>query len=206
MMRVVVGPGIVLWPERLPPSEQKALLAEVLARVETAPLYRATMPRTGHPMSVEMTNFGPLGWMSDRDGGYRYQAAHPVTGEAWPAIPEMLLSLWDELTDYGAPPEACLVNLYRGEARMGLHQDRDEEAADAPVLSVSLGDEAMFRIGGTRRKDPTRSLTLRSGDVLVFGGPARMAFHGIDRIRTGSSQLVPRGGRINLTLRRVTKS
>jgi alkylated DNA repair protein (DNA oxidative demethylase) len=204
MTRVVVGPGIVLWPQRLSPAEQKALLADVLARIETAPFYRATMPKTGHPMSVEMTNFGPLGWVSDRDGGYRYQATHPFTGEAWPAIPEMLLSLWNEVTDYAAPPEACLVNLYRGEARMGLHQDRDEQALEAPVLSVSLGDEALFRIGGETRKGPTRSVALNSGDVLVFGGPARMAFHGIDRLRAGTSTLIPGGGRINLTLRRVT--
>ncbi len=204
MNRVDVAPGVVLWPERFSPDEQKALLADLLAVVERAPFYRATMPKTGYPMSVEMTNFGPLGWVSDKEGGYRYQAQHPVTGEKWPAISDRLLSLWNETTNYRAPPEACLVNRYRDDARMGLHQDRDEAATDAPVLSVSLGDEAVFRIGGTTRKDPTRSLTLRSGDLLMFGGPARMAFHGIDRIRTGSSTLIPGGGRINLTLRRVT--
>jgi alkylated DNA repair protein (DNA oxidative demethylase) len=206
MNSIEIGPGIVLWPERFPPDEQKALLADVLSAAERAPFYRATMPKTGHPLSVEMTNFGPLGWVSDKERGYRYEARHPVTGESWPPIPDRLLSLWNATTHYPALPEACLVNRYRDEARMGLHQDRDEEAADAPVLSVSLGDEAVFRVGGTKRKDPTRSLTLRSGDVLVFGGPARMAFHGIDRVRTGSSQLIPGGGRINLTLRRVTKS
>jgi alkylated DNA repair protein (DNA oxidative demethylase) len=205
MNRVDVAPGVVLWPARLSPEEQKALLADVLGAVERAPFYRATMPKTGYPMSVEMTNLGPLGWVSDKDGGYRYQAAHPFTGDAWPAIPDRLLSLWNATTTYRAPPEACLVNRYRDDARMGLHQDRDEEATDAPVLSVSLGDEAVFRIGGDTRKGPTRSVTLRSGDVLMFGGPARMAFHGIDRIRTGSSQLIAGGGRINLTLRRVSK-
>jgi alkylated DNA repair protein (DNA oxidative demethylase) len=202
--RIAIGPGIMLWPECLSTDEQKALVDDVLARVARAPFYRATMPKSGNPLSVEMTNFGPLGWVTDKDGGYRYQVHHPVTGEAWPAIPDALLSLWDATTGYRAPPEACLVNRYRNEARMGLHQDRDEQAADAPVLSVSLGDEALFRIGGTSRKDPTRSVTLRSGDVLLFGGPARMAFHGIDRIRSGSSKLIPGGGRINLTLRRVT--
>jgi alkylated DNA repair protein (DNA oxidative demethylase) len=205
MSRIALGPGIALWPGRLSPDEQRMLLAEVLARVEAAPFYRATMPRTGHPMTVEMTNFGALGWVSDRDGGYRYQAAHPFTGEPWPAIPETLLALWHELVDYPAPPEACLVNRYRGEARMGLHQDRDEVATDAPVMSVSLGDEALFRIGGETRQGATRSVTLGSGDVLVFGGPARLAFHGIDRIRAGTSRLVPGGGRINLTLRRVSR-
>ncbi len=117
----------------------------------------------------------------------------------------MLLDLWDETAAYPAPPECCLVNLYRGAARMGLHQDRDEEALDAPVLSVSLGDDATFRIGGAARRGQSQSLTLRSGDVLAFGGPARLAFHGLDRIRPGTSALVSGGGRINLTLRRVTR-
>lgn len=120
------------------------------------------------------------------------------------AIPQTLIDLWNETTGYPAPPECCLVNRYRAGARMGLHQDRDEEA-DAPVLSVSLGDEALFRIGGTTRRGPTRSVKLVSGDVLTFGGPARRAFHGIDRVTQGSSTLVPGGGRINLTLRRVRK-
>ena len=204
MTRITVADGVTLWSGRLSPDEQKALLADVLARVERAPFSCATMPKTGNPLSVEMMNFGPLGWLTDKDGGYRYQATHPVTCDAWPSIPDRLIALWNETTEYRAPPEACLVNLYRGDARMGLHQDRDEAAVDAPVLSVSLGDEALFRIGGTTRKGETCSLTLRSGDVLVFGGPARMAFHGVDRIRTGSSTLIPRGGRINLTLRRVT--
>lgn len=205
MNRVDVAPGVVLWPERLSLDEQRALIAEVLARVEQAPFYRAAMPKSGAAMSVEMTNLGPLGWYSDKDGGYRYQPTHPFTGEMWPAIPHALIELWNDTTKYCAPPEACLCNLYRGEARMGLHRDQDEAALDAPVLSVSLGDEALFRIGGTGRKSPTRSLTLQSGDVLVFGGPARLAYHGIDRIRAGSSMLVPGGGRLNLTLRRVTK-
>ncbi len=204
MNLIDVAPGVVLWPERLSPEGQRGLVANVLARVDHAPFYRATMPKSGAAMSVEMTNFGPLGWCSDKDGGYRYQAVHPVTGQKWPEIPDALIALWNAATGYRAPPEACLVNLYRGEARMGLHRDQDEAPLDAPVLSVSLGDEALFRIGGTVRKGPTRSLTLRSGDVLMFGGPARLAFHGVDRIRAGSSTLIPGGGRINLTLRRVT--
>ncbi len=135
--------------------------------------------------------------------GYRYSAAHPETGRPWPEMPPLLIQLWNELTRYRAPPECCLVNLYRGAARMGLHQDRDEQALDAPVLSVSLGDAALFRIGGTTRNSPTKSLRLESGDVLAFGGPARLAFHGIDRVMAGTSDLIP-GGRMNLTLRRVT--
>jgi len=196
-----IAPGVMLWRERLDRAAQKALLDAVLGAAE---FYRPVMPGSGAPFSVEETNFGPLGWYSDRDG-YRYTATHPKTGAPWPAIPTALLALWDATTGYGAPPQCCLVNLYRAGARMGLHQDRDEQAADAPVLSVSLGDDALFRIGGATRRGPTQSLKLSSGDVLSFGGPARLAFHGIDRIVPGTSTLVPGGGRINLTLRRVTK-
>ena len=182
---------------------QQALRDDVLRRVEQAPFYRPQMPKSGAPFSVEETNFGSLGWVSDRNG-YRYDARHPLTGETWPKIPETLLDLWNETTAYRAPPECCLVNLYREGAKMGLHQDRDEQAEDAPVLSVSLGDDAIFRIGGTTRKGVTQSVKLSSGDVLTFGGPARRAYHGIDRVIAASSTLIPGGGRINLTLRRVT--
>jgi len=160
------------------------------------------MPGSGKPFSVMETNFGPLGWVADQSG-YRYERLHPVTGKPWPDIPQSLLDLWRALGAHAAPPQCCLVNLYRETARMGLHQDKSEVALDAAVVSVSLGDEAMFRIGGETRHGPTKSLTLHSGDVLAFGGPARWAFHGIDRIRPGSSTLVPGGGRINLTLRRI---
>ena len=116
---------------------------------------------------------------------------------------ELADDLWRRLADAAVPPDACLVNFYRGDARMGLHQDRDEADFSVPVLSVSLGDTAVFRLGGPRRGDPTRSLRLSSGDVCVLGGPARLAFHGIDRVIPGSSRLIPGGGRINLTLRRA---
>ena len=204
MKKIVLAPGFVLWPERLDRPAQEALLGEVLDRTKKAPFYRPTMPRSSKPLSVEMTNFGPLGWVSDQAGGYRYQPRHPHTGEPWPAIPEALLELWDGAAGYGAPPEACLVNLYREGTRLGLHQDMDENAPDAPVLSVSLGDTAIFRFGGTARSGSTRTVKLGSGDVVMFGGPARFVFHGVDRILAGSSSLVPRGGRVNLTLRRVT--
>lgn len=196
-----IAPGVTLWREKLGRAAQKALLDEVLGAAE---FYRPAMPGSGAPFSVEETNFGPLGWYSDRDG-YRYTATHPGTGAPWPEIPRALLALWDETTGYGAAPQCCLVNLYRAGARMGLHQDRDEQAVDAPVLSVSLGDDALFRIGGVTRRGPTQSVKLSSGDVLSFGGPARLAFHGIDRIVPGTSTLVPGGGRVNLTLRRVAK-
>jgi alkylated DNA repair protein (DNA oxidative demethylase) len=200
-----VADGVRYWPKRLDAAEQAALLQDVLERVATAPFYRPNMPRSGAPLSVEMTNFGPLGWLTDQEKGYRYEPNHPVTGKPWPAIPDRLLRLWDETTAYPFPPEACLVNLYRAEARMGLHQDKDEAATDAAVLSVSLGDSAVFRFGGTTRRGSTKTLKLESGDVLIFGGPARLKFHGIDRILGGSSSLIPGGGRINLTLRRVTQ-
>jgi alkylated DNA repair protein (DNA oxidative demethylase) len=202
--KLEAAPGVTFWPGILAPSEQTALAAEVLAKAERVPFYRPTMPRTGAPFSVEMTNFGPLGWVSDQANGYRYQSRHPLTGALWPDMPELLLKLWDDLARYRAPPEACLINLYRAGAHMGLHQDMDEAAPDAPVLSVSLGDRAIFRFGGTKRGGRTRTLTLSSGDVVVFGGEARFMFHGVDRIKAGSSTLVPGGGRINLTLRRVS--
>jgi alkylated DNA repair protein (DNA oxidative demethylase) len=201
MVRAQIAPGVTLWREKLDRAAQQGLLDEVFARADLAPFYRPVMPKSGAPFSVEETNFGSLGWVSDREG-YRYAKAHPVTGKPWPDIPPLLLALWDEVADYPAPPECCLVNLYRDSAKMGLHQDRDETPS-APVLSVSLGDDAVFRIGGETRKGKTASVKLSSGDVLTFGGVARMAYHGIDRVIAGSSTLVPGGGRINLTLRRV---
>ena len=197
-----VAPGVRLWPDGVDLQMQKSLVSDILRLAQAAPFYRPRMPRSGKLFSVEETNFGSLGWVSDIEG-YRYDTLHPVTHKAWPQIPEFLLALWKETTGYPAEPECCLVNLYRGGAKMGLHQDLDEQAFDAPVLSVSLGDEALFRIGSITRKSPTKSIKLRSGDVLVFGGPARLAFHGIDRVLGGSSEIVPGGGRINLTLRRV---
>ena len=202
--RLEIAAGVTLWRNALDRGVQRDLLAEVLARAERAPFYRPRMPVSGKAFSVEMTNFGPLGWISD-ETGYRYSETHPKNDEPWPEIPSLLSELWSKATKYPASPECCLVNLYRNGARMGLHQDRDESALDAPVLSVSLGDTAVFRMGGITRREPTRSLKLESGDVLTFGGPARLAFHGIDRVQTSSSALLPGGGRINLTLRRVTQ-
>ena len=202
---LAVAPGVTLWPLRLGLAEQAALLDDVLAGLEQAPFFDPTMPRTGKKFSVRMTNFGPLGWVSDAANGYRYEKSHPVSGQPWPPIPEALLRLWDETTDYGAPPEACLVNFYGSAARMGLHRDQDEAAVDAPVLSVSLGESAYFRFGTASLKGETRRLKLNSGDVLTFGGPARLMYHGIDRVLPGTSTLIPGGGRINLTLRRVSR-
>ncbi|MBA4802806.1 MAG: alpha-ketoglutarate-dependent dioxygenase AlkB [Euryhalocaulis sp.] len=198
------GDGFKYLPGHFDRAAQESLVETVRAGVEAAPLYRPSMPRTGQKLSVRMTNFGPLGWVTDQKDGYRYEPAHPVTGGPWPAMPAVMLDLWRTVTDYPAPPEACLVNFYDPDARMGLHIDWDEEAANAPVVSVSLGDDALFRLGGPQRKGKTRSLRLKSGDVVVLGGASRRFYHGVDRIYPGTSALLPRGGRINLTLRRVT--
>ncbi len=204
--RFVTPEGFRLLPGRIGPADQAALVDNVMAGVAASPLYQPAMPRTGKPLSVRMTNFGPLGWVTDQAKGYRYEPAHPVTGEPWPALPQILLDLWRAETGWPEPPEACLVNWYAPGARMGLHVDNDERAADAPVLSVSLGDKARFRLGGPGRKDPTASFVLSTGDVVVLGGAARRCHHGVDRIYPGTSQALPDGwrpGRINLTLRRV---
>lgn len=202
--KLEIASGVTLLSGALDTASQTTLLGEIRKISSKAPLYTPTMPRTGKPWTVRMTNCGPLGWVSDRSG-YRYQPNHPETGDPWPAIPQMLLDLWDEVTGYPAPPECCLVNFYADKARMGLHRDEDEEALDAPVLSVSLGDTATFRLGGLERKGKTQSFKLHSGDVLLIGGDNRLAYHGIDRVFTNTSTLLKDGGRINLTLRRVTK-
>lgn len=196
--------GLRYVPEFFDRPAQEALLGALREVVAAAPLFTPRMPKTGKPFSVRMTNCGLLGWVAG-ESGYRYQPAHPDTGAPWPPIPPALLAAWDSLAGYDAPPEACLVNFYAAGARMGLHQDRDEADFDAPILSVSLGDSCLFRVGGLSRRDPTTSMRLHSGDALVLGGPARLAFHGVDRILPGSSTLLAQGGRINLTLRRVTR-
>ncbi|MGY4751282.1 alpha-ketoglutarate-dependent dioxygenase AlkB family protein [Pannonibacter sp. Q-1] len=196
--------GVRFLPGHLDLSAQADLAEQLRAIVAEAPLFGPVMPKTGKPFSVRMSNCGPLGWVSDIRG-YRYQPLHPVTGKPWPPLPDVLKELWHTLAPDAPEPEACLINFYDETARMGLHQDRDEETFEAPVLSVSLGDSALFRIGGPTRKDPTRSFRLNSGDVLLLEGPSRLAFHGIDRLYPGTSTLLKNGGRINLTLRRVTK-
>jgi len=204
MTAISLAPGATLMPGYLARDAQQRLLADIDAVLRAAPLYWPRMPKSGRPMSVRMSNCGPLGWVTD-EAGYRYQPTHPETGIPWPPMPEMLLAAWRDLSDYPAAPEACLINHYGPDARMGLHQDRDEQDFSAPVVSLSLGDTCVFRLGGTRRADATRSLRLASGDALVLAGDARLAFHGVDRILPGTSTLLAQGGRINLTLRRVTR-
>ena len=204
MTPLPVVPGCTWYPGYLDASAQQAMVGALRGFIAEAPLFQPVMPRTGKPFSVRMTNLGSLGWVSDIKG-YRYQPLHPETGRPWPPIPAAIMAIWTRVSGYPHPPEACLVNWYAPGAKMGLHQDRDEEDFDAPVVSVSLGETGIFRIGGTSRGGKTQSVKLASGDVLAFGGEARLAYHGVDRLVPGSSALLKDGGRINLTLRRVTK-
>ncbi|MGU3667363.1 alpha-ketoglutarate-dependent dioxygenase AlkB [Methylobacterium sp. A49B] len=210
-MATALAPGLIHHPGYLDAAARARLAAEIAAILADAPPVTPRMPRTGKPFSVRMSNAGPLGWVSDVRG-YRYQPAHPETGRPWPAMPATALAAWAALAACPAAPEACLINLYAPGTRMGLHQDRDEAEFSAPVLSLSLGADALFRYGGLRRTDPTRSIRLSSGDALVIGGPSRLIFHGVDRLYPVGDRLaeksllgeLPPDGRCNLTLRRVT--
>jgi alkylated DNA repair protein (DNA oxidative demethylase) len=192
--------GVKIWKGALSRAEQAALVEDVRAVLIAAPLVAPVTPG-GRKMSVRMSAAGRLGWISDR-AGYRYAPRHP-SGAPWPAIPPLALAIWRALSDWPAPPDCCLVNWYGEGARMGMHQDRDEGDFAAPVLSISLGDPALFRVGGVARPSPSRSVLLESGDVARLGGPARLAHHGVDRIRFKGASLLPDGGRINLTMRVV---
>ncbi|MFO1125687.1 MAG: alpha-ketoglutarate-dependent dioxygenase AlkB [Methylocystis sp.] len=204
-----IAPGAFHFAAFLDQCAQASLAEEIAEVIAAAPLYVSTMPKTGAPMSVRMTNCGALGWLSDKARSYRYEPRHPETDDPWPAIPPRLLRLWNDLTHYPKPPEACLVNVYDSAARMGLHQDKDEADLAAPILSLSLGADCRFRLGGTRRGDRAIAFALSSGDALVLSGPARMRYHGVDRILPTVGAPLPAalaafGARVNLTLRRVT--
>jgi len=201
---IEIASGVLHYPGYLDRAGQAALREAIAAVLAVAPPFTPRMPRTGKAFSVKMSNCGLLGWVSDERGGYRYQPTHPETGAPWPPIPARLVAAWAELAPGAPPPEACLINLYDATARMALHQDRDEADFSAPVVSLSLGDTALFRVGAAARGGPTRSFRLASGDAMTLGGPARLAFHGVDRVYAGSSTLLADGGRINLTMRRVT--
>lgn len=192
--------GFLIYKSLLSPAEQGVILDDIRGVIKQAPLF-SPITAWGKPMSVGMSSAGRYGWYSDRSG-YRYEAKHP-NGTPWPAIPRSVMRIWSAVTDCTRAPDCCLINHYTEKARMGLHQDNDEQDFSFPVVSVSLGDEGLFRIGGTERKDKTESIWLSSGDVCVMGGSARLAYHGIDRIRFGSSALLRNNGRINLTLRVV---
>lgn len=190
--------GARLWKEFLDRASQKALVDDLRELVRSAPFQRYETPG-GRRMSVHMSGAGSVAWMSDRTG-YRYSDIQP-NGTRWPEIPERLNAVWAAVSGVGRPPDSCLFNYYGEGAKMGLHQDKDEADTQWPVVSISLGDEAQFRIGGLSRRDPTRSVWLQSGDVVVLTGASRLAYHGIDRIKFGSSGLLERGGRLNVTLR-----
>jgi DNA oxidative demethylase len=195
--------GLRIYPAMIELDKQYKLVEDLQNVVRCAPLFAPSMPRSDRPFSVQMTNCGPLGWVSDK-AGYRYQPTHPITGAPWPPMPEIVIDVWRRVSGYPHPPEACLVNFYDASARMGMHQDKDEEDFDAPVVSISLGDTCIFRVGGMNRSGPTKSIRLTSGDVIVLAEQSRMIFHGVDRILPKTSSLLKNGGRINLTLRRVT--
>ncbi len=199
----VLPKGIKHIPGSLDRARQEAIVEAIRGVVSEAPLFVPEMPKTGKPMSVRMTNCGALGWVTDRDKGYRYQPQHPATGRPWPPMPDILLEIWDAVAATNKRPEACLVNFYSAEARMGLHQDRDERDLETSVVSISLGDSCLFRVGGSQRSGQTMSFRLDSGDIVVLGGEGRLAYHGVDRIYPDTSTLLKNGGRLNLTLRRV---
>lgn len=192
--------GVGFHREFLDAESQRALVGELRAIIQTAPLFSPMTPY-GKPMRVRMSAAGRYGWYADRRG-YRYVPTHPE-GMDWPPIPDRVLDLWDRVTGLSRRPDCCLINYYDADAKMGMHQDRDEARFDYPVVSISLGDAALFRLGNLTRGGKTESLWLQSGDVAVMGGDARLIYHGVDRIRAGSSTLLPKGGRINLTLRVV---
>jgi len=181
-------------------AAQAAMLAELRGVAQAAPPFSPLTPY-GKPMSVKMTSAGRYGWFADRRG-YRYVTEHP-SGRSWPPIPGTVLAVWDAVTGLTRRPDCCLINYYGPTARMGMHQDKDEADFSWPVLSISLGDDGLFRIGNASRGGKTESIWLASGDVVTMGGPARLTYHGLDRIRPGSSTLLPQGGRINVTLRVV---
>ncbi|WP_370049797.1 MULTISPECIES: alpha-ketoglutarate-dependent dioxygenase AlkB family protein [Salipiger] len=193
--------GFRIYPDYLDRSAQEALTERLRDCLRVAPLYQPVTPR-GQKMSVRMSAAGRFGWVTDRRG-YRYEPRHPE-GMDWPPIPEEVLAIWRDVSGCARAPECCLINWYGEGARMGLHQDKDEADFACPVVSVSLGDDGLFRMGNTERGGKTESVWLGSGTVVVMGGEARLRHHGVDRIRFGSSTLLPQGGRINLTLRVVT--
>ncbi len=195
--------GFQFLPDYLDRHDQDELVETIRNHMKNNPLFTPRMPGSNKPFTVKMTNFGQLGWVSDKSG-YRYEKTHPETKKTWPSIPRQLLNIWEDISQYPNPPQACLVNYYNVTAKMGLHVDNDEEDINAPVISISLGDSARFRIGGLKRNNPTQSIKLNSGDIVVLSGASRLAYHGIDRIYGGSSKLLKNSGRLNITLRRVT--
>ncbi len=181
-------------------NQQQSLLTEIRKVIEQAPLFKPVMPYSGKPFSIEITNCGSLGWLADKKG-YRYTFVQPVTNSVWPEMPKSILDLWFETTKVSYAPESCLINYYKSTSKLGMHQDKDEQFKDAPIMSISLGDTAVFKVGNNT---PTQLMKLNSGDVLILEGPSRHWYHGINCLMTKTSNLLPEGGRFNLTVRRVT--
>src|ERR1700722_12860669 len=186
-------------------TAEASSLVEEVARIAQAAPFRHLVTPGGYTMSVAMTNCGRVGWVSDRSG-YRYDPTDPQTGSPWPAFPPRFLDLAGRAAAEGGfadyDPDACLINLYIAGAKLGLHQDRDEEDAWSPIVSVSLGLPAVFLWGGKKRGDPVRRLRVESGDVVVWGGPARFVYHGVAPLKDGQHPLTG-ATRINLTFRKV---
>ena len=193
--------GFIVHRNFLSLNKQMELVESIREIVRQAPFNTLRTP-SGKKMSVKMTSAGNCGWFSDQSG-YRYESLQP-DGNPWPPISPLVLEIWQNLVSMEKDPDTCLINYYEANAKMGLHQDRDEKDLSWPVLSISLGDEALFRIGNTYRGGKTESFWLHSGDVVIMGGDARLCYHGIDRIKFGTSNLLRQSGRINLTLRVVS--
>jgi len=200
---VEVAPGVVLFRHAVEPAAE-ALLSEIEQIIAVSPLRRVMTPM-GKPMSVEMTNCGSVGWVSDRMG-YRYESIDPITNQPWPTMPALFADTATEFASLAGyrdfVPDVCLINRYSPGSKMGLHQDRDETDFSQPIVSISVGLPITFKIGGQRRTDPTVNTKLQHGDVLVFGGPARLAFHGVGTLRRGTHPLTG-ANRYNLTTRCV---
>lgn len=201
----VLPAGVTLKVGFLSPAHQRDFVQIVRQIEAAAPLAQARTPMGGMT-SAAMTNCGAVGWWSDPKG-YRYQPLCPGTAAPWPAMPQPFLDLVAAaVADTPWPrfvPDACLINFYAAGAKMGLHQDKDERDFKQPIVTVSLGDDADFLIGGTKRSDKTLAVVVRSGDVLIFGGDSRMRYHGIRKIYPGTSPLDGLNGRFSLTFRKA---
>ena len=181
-------------------GEQRTLIEDLRAVAMRAPPFHPMTPR-GLSMSVKITAAGRYCWYSDRKG-YRYVDAHPETGAPFPPIPDLVLRAWQQFETRG-DPDCCLINHYAENTRMGLHRDEDEADFSFPVVSISLGDPALFRVALGEERTPTKSFWLETGDVMALSGERRLAYHGVDRIKFGETALLAQGGRLNVTLRRV---
>lgn len=191
---------------RLDRDAQEKLVEDIRSVIKEAPLLHPFM-KNGQKFNLRLTNCGSHGWFSD-DKGYHYSPTHPETKKPWPAMPQSIhdlsVALAKECGFETFKPQSCLINHYEGTGRLGLHQDKDELDFSQPIVSISLGDECIFQFGGIKRTDPITDHRLKSGDCVVWGGDLRLAYHGVKKVIAGSCNLLPNGGRYNLTIRQVT--